>query len=66
MLKKVNGVVVSGFAAATAFIGNAHAAVPTEVTTAMADGKSDALVVAGLAIVIVIAIAAFKYMKKAL
>lgn len=40
------------------------AAVPTEVTTALTDAKTDALVVAGLALVVVIAIAAFKYMRR--
>lgn len=48
-----------------AFFGiNAFAAVPTEVTTALTDAKTDSLAVAGLALVIVIAIAAFKYMRK--
>lgn len=48
------------------FSVNAFAAVPAEVTTALSDGKSDALTVAGLALVIIIAIAAFKYMRKAI
>lgn len=43
---------------------SAFAAVPTEVTTALTDGKADALTVAGLGLVIVICIAAFKYMRK--
>jgi len=41
------------------------AAVPADVTTAMTDAKADSLAVAGLALIIIIAIAAFKYMKKA-
>lgn len=45
--------------------GNALAAVPAEVTTAMTDAKADSLTVAGLALIIIIAIAAFKYMKRA-
>lgn len=40
------------------------AAVPTEVTTALADMKADALVVAGLVLVAIIAVAAFKFMRK--
>jgi hypothetical protein len=44
--------------------GNAMAAVPTEVTTALTDAKTDALAVAGLSLVIIIAIAAFKYMRR--
>lgn len=45
-------------------IVTAHAAVPAEVSTALSDGKADAMTVAGLALVIIIAIAAFKYMRK--
>lgn len=44
--------------------GAAHAAVPTEVSTAMADMKADALTVAGLVLVAIIAVAAFKFMRK--
>lgn len=58
MLKKVAGVLVA-VAPLSAF-----AAVPVEVSTAMADGKADAMTVAGLGLIIVIAIAAFKYMKR--
>lgn len=45
--------------------GSAMAAVPTDVTTALGDAKTDSLTVAGLALVVIIAIAAFKYMRKA-
>lgn len=45
--------------------GSAMAAVPAEVTTAMGDAKTDSLVVAGLGLVVIIAIAAFKYMRRA-
>lgn len=45
-------------------VGSAMAAVPTEVSTALADGKADALTVSGLGLVIVISIAAFKYMRR--
>lgn len=41
-----------------------HAAVPTEVTTAMEAMKADALTVAGLVLVAIIAVAAFKFMRK--
>lgn len=44
--------------------GQASAAVPAEVTTALADLKTDAMVVAGAFLVAAIAIAAFMYMKK--
>lgn len=42
----------------------AFAAVPIEVTTALTDAKTDALAVAALALIVVIGIAAFKYMRR--
>lgn len=42
----------------------AFAAVPTDVTTALTDAKTDSLAVAGLALVVIIGIAAFKYMRR--
>lgn len=42
------------------------AAVPTEVTTALGDAKTDAVSVAGTVIGIIVAIAAFLYMRKAI
>lgn len=53
---------IGGTVAASA--GSAMAAVPTEVTTALADMKADALTVAGLVLVAVIAVVAFKFMRK--
>lgn len=44
--------------------GSAMAAVPTEVSTAMSDGKADAIAVAGLGLVIVIGVAVIKYMRR--
>lgn len=49
-----------------AFAGSAFAAVPPEVTTAMAEAKTDSLVIAGLVLVVIIAIAAFKFMRRAI
>ena len=46
--------------------GSAFAAVPVEVTAAMAEAKTDSLVVAGLVLVVIIAIAAFKFMRRAI
>ena len=43
---------------------SAFAAVPEAVTTALTYAKTDALAVASLALIIIIAIAAFKYMRK--
>lgn len=51
-------------AAALSAAGSAFAAVPTEVTTALDTMKADALVVAGLVLVAIIAVAAFKFMRK--
>jgi len=43
----------------------AFAAVPANVSTALGDGLADAGTVAGLALIIVISIAVFKYMRRA-
>ena len=51
-------------AATIAAAGAAHAAVPTDVTDALGAMKDDALVVAGLVLVAIIAVAAFKFMRK--
>jgi uncharacterized membrane protein len=53
---------VPAFVLATA--GAAHAAVPENVTTALTDMKADALTVAGLVLVAIIAVVAFKFMRK--
>lgn len=45
---------------------SAFAAVPAEVTTALGDMKTDSLTIAGLVLVAVIAIAAFKFMRRAI
>ncbi|EHP43589.1 hypothetical protein OR16_07776 [Cupriavidus basilensis OR16] len=55
---------LSALAALSLAAGQAMATVPPEVSSAMSDGKADALTVAGLGLVIIIAIAAFKYMRK--
>ena len=41
------------------------AAVPAEVTAAMAEAKADAIVIGGAVLVIVIAVAAFRWMRSA-
>lgn len=51
-------------AATLAAAGAARAEVPIDVTTALATMKDDALVVAGLVLVAIIAVAAFKFMRK--
>lgn len=54
-----------GVVLATVAAGNAMAALPAEVTTAMGDAKTDAVSLATLGLLIVIAIAAIKYLKGA-
>lgn len=54
----------AALAGLSAVSGSVMAAVPTEVTTALTEGKADALTVAAAALVIIIAIAAFKYMRR--
>lgn len=44
--------------------GSVHAAVPADVTTALTDMKADGLIVAGLVLVAIIAVAAFGFMKR--
>ena len=48
------------------FSSSVLAAVPEAVTTELATAKTDATTVAGLAIAIVVAVAAFKYMRSAI
>lgn len=51
-------------AAVVASANSAMAAVPAEVTTALGDMKTDALTVCGLVLVAIIAVVAFKFMRK--
>lgn len=51
-------------AGSLALASQVHAAVPADVTTALTDMKADALVVAGLVLVAIIAVVAFKFMRK--
>jgi len=53
-------------AALLTVVGSAMAAVPADVTTALADMKTDGLVVAGAVLVAVIAIFAIKFIRKGL
>lgn len=51
-------------AGALVLASQAHAEVPASVTTALTDMKADALTVAGLVLVAIIAVVAFKFMRK--
>lgn len=57
-------VVLSGLAGVLSV--PAFAAVPTEVSTALTDASADAVTVAGLVVAIIVAVAAFKYMRRAI
>lgn len=52
--------------AATLFVGNAIAAVPTEVTTSLTDAKTDGITIATAVLVAIIALYAFKLMRRGL
>lgn len=58
--------IASLLAALSMFLGQAFAAVPADVTTALTDAKADSTTVAGLALIIIVAVTAFKYMRKGL
>ena len=54
-------------ASAALVIGNAaHAAIPAAVTTALDDLSADALTVAGIVLAAVVAVYAFKFIRKGL
>ena len=57
--------IAPGFALLAPLTG-AFAAVPADVTTALTEMKTDALAVAALVLVAIIAVAAFKFMRKAI
>ena len=47
-------------------VQQAYAALPTEVTTQMGESKNDVIELGGLVLVVLIAAAAFKYMRRAM
>lgn len=53
-------------AGALMLAGQAYAAVPADVTTALEEAKTDAMTVGGLVLVVIIAIAAFKFIRRAI
>jgi hypothetical protein len=65
-MKKLFGVVASLAAGLFAMVGTAMAEVPASVTTSLTDAKADGVEVAGIVIGIIVAIAAFGYMRKAI
>lgn len=66
-MKAINQARKYGVGASLAVLGgSAMAAVPTEVSTALGDMKADALTVAGVVLVAIIAVAAVKFIRKGL
>jgi len=47
-------------------VQQAHAALPAGVTTALTDAQTDGVEIAGIVLGVIIAIAAFKYLRRAL
>lgn len=62
-VKSASGVFVATSVVAA---GNAMAALDTTVSTAISEGKTDTLLLGGLVIGVIIAIAALKWLRKAL
>lgn len=65
-MKKFKQAIKYGVALSTFVVGSAMAAVPAEVTTALTEAKADGITVAGAILVAIVAIYAFKLMRKAL
>ena len=66
MLKKIKGALVAVPAALAVVAIPAHAAVPTQVSTALGDMQADGVSVATLVLVALVAVVAFKFMRKGL
>jgi len=64
--RKYGRSLVAGSVVMAAGIAPAMAAVGTEVSTALTDAKADVMTVGGLVLVVIVAAAAFKYMRRAL
>lgn len=62
-MQKIKALFVVG---STVAAGSAFAAVPAEVTTAITGAGTDAAVIGGAVLVVIIGIAAFKFMRRAL
>lgn len=58
--------VVAGSAIAMGFAASAFAELPAEATTGMAEAKADGVMLGGLVLGVIIAIAALKYVRRAL
>lgn len=65
-VRKFGRQVVAGSAIAMGFAASAFAALPEEATTGMDNAKADGMALGGLVLGVIIAIAAFKYIRRAL
>lgn len=66
-MKQLKNLFAVGAATVAAVASSAtFAAVGTEVSTALTDAKADVATVGGLVLVVIVAAAAFKYMRRAL
>lgn len=66
MFKNQKNAVRAILASGAVIAGNAMAAVPAEVSTALSDAKADGIVVATAVLIAIVAIYAFKLMRKGL
>lgn len=66
MFKSIAKKVAVGSAFVLGGVLPAMAAVDPAVTTALSDAKADGIVVGGAVLVVIVAIAAFKYIRRAL
>lgn len=65
-MKKLNKVVLASSALMAFGASTAFAALPEGVTTALETAKTDGVEMAGIVLGVIIAIAAFKYIRRAL
>lgn len=66
MLKKLKGALIAIPATGASLIGTAHAAVPASVTSALSDAQTDGITIATAVFVAIVAMYAFKLMRKGL
>lgn len=57
---------VAAAIAALGFVSSAQAALPASVSTSITDVGTDAATIGGLVLVVIVGIAGFKYLRKAL
>lgn len=63
---KIRNLAVPAIAVGSVLVGTAHAALPEGVTTALNDLSTNALEVAGIVLAAIVAVYAFKFIRKGL